>query len=491
MTQNPRTALLVGCGQVKQKLEDPSLAHEPIQLMESAARLAAEDAKAPSLLQAVDAIWVLRGIWDYSNPAALLADRLGASRVDTGLAPISGSSVQRLICTAIAEIEAGRHDVVLITGGEAEYSKRRIVRSGGQPARTPQTNSSPKRNFGGDPQMVTPEEVALGLAMPASVYSMYENALRHESGRSLADHRAYVSKLCARMSTVAAANPYGWDDAALTPDQIGNDIDGNRMVSYPYTKRMVANMVVDQAAAVLVCSSEAAAKYGVAMDRVVYPNVVVEVSKMPMLSNRENYKGVTALGVAGKRALEMAELSIEDISLIDIYSCFPAAVQVGMRELGLGDDATPTLTGGLNHGGGPFNSYVMHSIATAMNKVRDARGEPALVTSLGGWFSKMAFGVYSAEPPRNGYAYTCLDDEISKLPSRALSQNVNANSTIETYALSYFQQKPHQAVIACLLDDGSRLFATTNDDDTLEELLRIEPCGRDVAVTTEGKFELR
>jgi acetyl-CoA C-acetyltransferase len=254
---------------------------------------------------------------------------------------------------------------------------------------------------------------------------------------------------------------------------------------------MVANMVVDQAAAMLVCSSEAAAKYGVAMDRVVYPNVVVEVSKMPMLSNRENYNGVTALGVAGKRALEMADLSIDDISLIDIYSCFPAAVQVGMRELGLGDDATPTLTGGLNHGGGPFNSYVMHSIATAMNKVRDARGEPALVTSLGGWFSKMAFGVYSAEPPRNGYAYACLDDEISKIPSRALSQNVNANSTIETYALSYFEQKPHQAVIACLLDDGTRLFATTDDDDTLEELLRIEPCGRDVAVTTEGKFELR
>lgn len=491
MIQNQRTALLVGCGQVKQKLEDPAAAREPLQLMEDAARAAADDAKAPALLEAIDAIWVLRGIWDYSNPAALLAERLGANVAETGLAPISGSSVQHLICTAIAEIEAGRHDVVLIAGGEAEYSKRRTLRAGEQPQRTVQTGSTPDRNFGGDPIMVTREEIAIGLGKPASVYSMFENALRYESGASLQEHRLRVGELCAQMSQVAAANPYGWDDVALRADEISMDGDANRMISYPYTMRMVANMVVDQAAAVIVCSSEAAARHAVAADRIVYPHVTVEVTKAPKLSNRDAYDRVPALGLAGNRALEMAKLSIDDVELIDIYSCFPAAVQVAMRELGVADGASPTLTGGLNHGGGPFNSYVLHSTATAMNEVRRAPGQPALVTSLGGWFSKLGFGVYSTAEPRDGYQYACLDGEVARFPARTLIRDVAAHTTIETYALSYFEGSPRHAVIAGLLDDGSRLFAISEQAETLDELLRNEPCGRSVSISADGEFTLR
>lgn len=65
-------------------------------------------------------------------------------------------------------------------------------------------------------------------------------------------------------------------------------------------------------------------------------------------------------------ALRQAGLSLPQIDLLDLYSCFPSAVQVAQRELGLSqDDPRPlTVTGGLPFNGGPFNNYVMHAIAT-------------------------------------------------------------------------------------------------------------------------------
>ncbi|PRC57485.1 acetyl-CoA acetyltransferase, partial [Mycobacterium sp. ITM-2017-0098] len=74
-----------------------------------------------------------------------------------------------------------------------------------------------------------------------------------------------------------------------------------------------------------------------------------------------------AIRIAGERALKLAGAGIDDIDLIDVYSCFPSAVQVAAKGLGLpvGDPERPlTVTGGLTFAGGPWNNYVTHSIAT-------------------------------------------------------------------------------------------------------------------------------
>jgi acetyl-CoA C-acetyltransferase len=75
---DPRTPVLVGCGQILQRAEDPALAQEPLGLMIQAAERAAEDAGAPALLAALDSIRVPRGLWRYANPGALLRERFGA-----------------------------------------------------------------------------------------------------------------------------------------------------------------------------------------------------------------------------------------------------------------------------------------------------------------------------------------------------------------------------------------------------------------------------
>ena len=65
------------------------------------------------------------------------------------------------------------------------------------------------------------------------------------------------------------------------------------------------------------------------------------------------------------KALAMAGRTIEDIDILDLYSCFPSAVEIACRELGLAEDDPRglTITGGLPYFGGPGNSYVLHSIS--------------------------------------------------------------------------------------------------------------------------------
>ena len=125
-----RMPVLVGAGQVRQRAEDPMQADEPLLLMAAAAERAAEDACCGDLLREVQSIRVPKGLWDYANPGAWLAERFGANRPETELAVISGTTVLKLVSEAAAAIQSGERDVVLVVGGEAEHSKRRAKAAG-------------------------------------------------------------------------------------------------------------------------------------------------------------------------------------------------------------------------------------------------------------------------------------------------------------------------------------------------------------------------
>ena len=72
---------------------------------------------------------------------------------------------------------------------------------------------------------------------------------------------------------------------------------------------------------------------------------------------------------SSRLALAQAGLGINDIEVLDVYSCFPAAVQVAMKEMGIKDnDSRPlTVTGGLPFFGGPGNNYSMHAIVSGQH----------------------------------------------------------------------------------------------------------------------------
>ena len=104
----------------------------------------------------------------------------------------------------------------------------------------------------------------------------------------------------------------------------------------------------------------------------------------------------------------MAGKEMSDIDLIDIYSCFPSAVEVAFAALGIQTDDSRglTLTGGLPFFDGPGNNYSMHAIATLVSLLRDRRKNDSttervafgIITANGGYLSKHATGIYSSTP---------------------------------------------------------------------------------------------
>jgi acetyl-CoA C-acetyltransferase len=498
MEVDPRAPVLVGAGQILQRSPagatagsspDPSLL-EPLELMERAARLAAEDAQCPDLLARLDSVRVPQGLWPYANPAHVLRDRLGAPGAQTATAPVSGNMVQRMLTNAAREIVAGRRDAVLIVGAEAEQSKRRAKRAGRELDWSEFEAPPPDLDFHSDEKWMLREEFEAGLAQPAAIFTLYENAMRHARGEGLDENRDRIARLWHGLAKVAESNPFAWTREAPSVEAIRDATPDNRMHSYPYTKRLCSNLVVDLGAAVILCSAELAQRLGIPRDRWVFLQTATDCMKTPPLSYRMDFLRVPALELAGRRALELAGREPADFAHLDFYSCFPAAVQVAAESLGFSLDRPLTVTGGLAYAGGPFNSYVLHSIATTMDRVRKDPGSLALVSSIGGAFSKHAFGIYSSEPAATGFQYADLDSEAEGLPTRELAPSHEGEALIESYALRYKDGEPSLATFACLLDDGRRTWAKSEATTVFDELLASEPCGRRARLKDNALVEL-
>lgn len=58
----------------------------------------------------------------------------------------------------------------------------------------------------------------------------------------------------------------------------------------------------------------------------------------------------------------------------EFYSCFPAAVRVQQRELGLPLDGTPSVMGAMPFAGGPFNNFTYQATAAIVRRVRERPG---------------------------------------------------------------------------------------------------------------------
>jgi acetyl-CoA C-acetyltransferase len=492
---DPRTPVLVGCGQVKQRCDDPRDASEPLALMADAAERAADDAGSRALLRALDSIRVPHGLWQYSNPAALLRERFGCPSAQTAWGSIAGSTVQRMLAHAAVEITAGRRDVVLLVGAEAERSKRRAKVAGIPLDWTEQHGDAPDEEFGfsaRDPGFGKWE--ARFRPHPPQAFALFENALRAANGESVEKHRARIAELWSRFSHVAANNPYAWIQKPMSAAAIAEPSETNRLVAFPYTKFLVANMVVDLGAALIVCSVEAARRHGIARDRWIFPHACTDVFETTPLGVRATLHDQAAIRVASRRALELASLSPEQVTHIDLYSCFPSAVQIAAAEIGFSTQRDLTVTGGLTFAGGPFNSYVMHSLATLVGRLRGDPGSVGVASGIGGYMSKHSWGVYSSEPPAAGYRY---EDVTSRAQSETVLWDEDYTGEVTVEAFTHLPaREPDDGeddylLAACRIDAGRRTWATTDDPDLLGVMKREEIAGRAGRVRPGGVLELR
>jgi acetyl-CoA C-acetyltransferase len=167
-----------------------------------------------------------------------------------------------------------------------------------------------------------------------------------------------------------------------------------------------------------------------------------------------------------------------EIDHVDVYSCFPVAVQVGAREIGLELTRPLTVTGGLTFAGGPLNNYVMHSIARMAELLRDDVNARGLITANGGYLTKHAFGVYSATPPDQPFQHQDVQAEVDLIPTREVVEIHEGGATVESYTVMYRGEAPHIGYISALLDDGRRTWASVEDRDVLTAMITEEFCGR-------------
>jgi acetyl-CoA C-acetyltransferase len=487
---DPRTPVLAGVAQVSQRFEDPLEGAEPLDMMIEAVQIAARDAGSPALLERADSVRVSRGRWHYGNPARVVADRIGAVGAETGITPWGGNMVQTLVNATALQIQAGERDVVVLTGAEHGYSQARAQKAGVK-LRYAAAPGEPDWSLGPDKPMVHEAEIARRIVQPVQFYPMFEIALRHRLGETPADHLDRIARLWAGFAAVARDNPNAWIREAPSAEAIRTPSDRNRMIGFPYPKFMNSNNAVDQGAALILCSLEAAKRAGVAEDRLVYLHAGTDADDVPCVSHRDSLCESPAMRIAGRRCLELSECAVSDVAHFDVYSCFPSAVQVARREIGLPDDRPLTVTGGLTFGGGPLNNYVMHSIARMVEVLRDDPGARGLVTGNGGYLAKHSFGLYGSVPSGRPFVHARPQEEVDVLPTREVAIDFEGPATIEAYTVMYGPDGPAMAHAACLLEDGTRTWANSDDADLMSAMVSEEFCGRKVALDGLGGLAAR
>lgn len=493
---DPRTPVLVGAGQWSNRVDRGEPAVEPVDMMAEALRRAAADsgASADPLVKA-DAVRVVSTFSRrYRNAARLVADRIGASPRDEAISPIGGNEPQALVSRACLDIAAGDADTVLICGAEAWRTRSATPPDG--LAWTTQDDSVPEaRHTAPEVDLNHPGEIARGIYMPTQVYPLFEQALRHRAGRSVDEHLVHVSELWAGFSAVAEGNPHAWIRDRMTAEEIRTASPANRWVCWPYTKVMNANNAVEQSAALIVCSAERAEALGVPRDRWVFPLAGTQAHDTYAVSHRPDLASSGAIRLAARELFSLAGRGLDEVAHVDLYSCFPSAVQVAAAEIGLGLDRPLTVTGGLSFAGGPWNDYVTHSIATMVGLLRDEPGALGLITANGGYVTKHALGLYSTEPRPGGFRWVDVQADVDALPTRELCEQVDAPgtaATVESWVVVHGRDgAPEKALVACLLADGRRAWASSDDGDTVAELRSgAEQIGRAVTLDPTGALRL-
>ena len=501
-----RIPVLIGCGQLTDK-RDPEEAGTPIELMAEAARRAAADAgPGESLLQAIDALVAVGLVVDdpttgspmagmFRNVPLSVCQELGIDPQHRWYTDTGGNTPQKLVNQFAEKIASGEHAAVLLTGAEALNTMIGRLKQGLDLDAWQDDPGGAPEILGSYRPPATDHEKAQGIKDPSTVYPLFENALRGKYGNTLEEHQQHKGDLYQRFNAVAADNPLSWFPTPRSAEEIATTSADNRYVGFPYTKYLNSVIQVNMGAAVIMTSLAKAPELGVAEDRLVYLHGCGDANDIWYMSERADYCSSPAVRTIGQKALAMAGKTIDEMDYFDIYSCFPSAVQIACDELGIAHDDSRglTVTGGLPYFGGAGNNYVMHSIATMMDKLRARPGSFGLLNANGWFVTKHSIGIYSTTPLQQWQRETPEDYQADILAQDhpPFTETPRGRGTIETYTVLHGRGGVQKAMVIGRLEDGTRFMADTPDDtDTLQSLMDRDMLGHSGAVSCEGDRNL-
>lgn len=512
-SSSDNTPIIIGVGDVRETLNetllnDLSKASLPTDLAAEAAELALNDAGVEA--QQIDVLAVVRDTQDTipnsaypfgrsDNPPASVAKRLGITNpIKSILSSAGGNTPQALVNEWAEKLAIGSASVVMLTGAEAMATFKAALRSK-QQLNWSEKHDLEQHNFEDRGPaidgMIGPEEIRHGLTFPNIQYAVIENAKRAQNGLSYQDHAKNNGELFSPFSEVAAKNEYAMFPQAYTASEIATPSDKNAYVNFPYTYRMVAKDTVNLAAAILLSTVGKARELGVPEEKWVYLHGHAHSRDIPLIK-REHLGESIALNRTLKVALANAGIKASDVSVFDIYSCYPIAVELAKEALEFNNDhPVLTQTGGLAYFGGPGNNYAMHGINSVVRELRKQPKAIGLASANGGMLEKHAVGVYSCQPGWSTWDPTELHSEVNQQTQVLTETSPNGIATIESYTVTFNKGRPVHAVVVGRIqhpqEDKPRRFLANpqqgSEAATIQNLLSGDCIGKTILASSSGK----
>ena len=481
MTLPERTPVLIGIGVATRREEDARLALEPMDLMHAAVEAAGRDAGHAAALAGAQFIAVPRGRWTYRNPAGEVATRIGAHNATTVLSSV-GVLQQSLLGEACARIARGEAHTTLVTGADAGYRLLRAQLAGIELQDRAQHND-PDIFIAPKDELRHAVELRAGLKMPVGLYAIMESAYRARQAWSVDQHRDRLAALYARFSAIAAANPHAWHRQPYEAAQIRAVSTRNPMQAFPYTRLHVSTWNVNQAAALLFCSAARAEALGIPRARWIYALASSESNHMVPVSARADLSSCCGARITAQAALSGAQIDIDKLDLVELYSCFPVAVETYAEALGLSLKRDLTVTGGMPIAGGPYNNYVLQATARAAELLR-ARGQgTALVGSVSGVLTKQGFGLWSTAPANGPFVHADVSQQVAaQLETRDILDSYHGEARVAGYTVLHGRDQTPRGVALLNTPNGQRILATSDEPEVIAAMQCEEWVGRTLRV---------
>lgn len=492
--------VIVGAAQVANK--DPDRLAHPVDLIEDAVRLAMADAGADPLPHVGLVLSSPLSVFSDEDGGAMVAERLGVSPARTVQTTYSGAGPHKLLAEACRAIASGEVEAALIVGGIADSSVRNArlqglpdpakptsVWSQGSDGATREDAAADIKRLERYRSMRPQAEGDAGVTMPVSIFALVESALAAAAGRAPDEQRATLGRLLVPFTEVAATLPdVAWFPQVRTAEEISGLGPTNRFVSEPYTKLMCSFPTIDLAAAVVVTSEALADRIGVSSARVHPWGIVAAPEPGPPSTWPEMHRSA-ALATIAERLLAATRVDADEIAGFDLYSCFPAAVQLATAAFGLDPFADPrplTRTGGLPYFGGPGASYSLHGLVATVEAVRADPGTISAVVGVGGSANDFAAGILSVDEPRAPGHWEQAPEITEALTAASVptAQGVEGPAVVE--AATVFHERdsgPVSAPVIARLPDGRRIGARAADPELPADLSRTTVVGREIVLT--------
>ncbi|MHB1139502.1 MAG: hypothetical protein ACYC2O_11135 [Microthrixaceae bacterium] len=484
-TLDPSAPILVGVGVAHHTppatVDAATELPDPIDLMTRAASAALDDASSArraELARRIATVAVPEGNWGYGDPGRRVADRLGMGSARTTRVEI-GVPQHTPLRVALDAIAAGRIDAALVVGGEAKASQLALSRAGGVAAWTEPDGVEPDERWWPSGEIMAEPEIAAGIWAPVEQYACIDVALRHEEGVDVEEHLDQIARLWHGLNEVATRRPEAAFGEPRSAEFLRRAGPGNRPLAFPYAKWHSTQWAVDQAGAMVLCSVGLARELGIPTDRWVFPRVALESSYSVSLTRRARMGAWPAMQVLGDAASAHLGRPLDRVEHAEVYSCFPAAVRVQQRALGLPLDGVPSVLGGMAFAGGPFNNFTYQATHAVVGLVREEPGSLGMVTTVSGLLTKPALAVWSAEPGPALVADLAAEAEAAT-EVREVTGTAQGGATIASLTITYQGDEPGGAFVIADLPDGRRWIGTSADTALWERARHEELVGTEV-----------